>query len=130
MTMRYHIPSNEEIVVAIYRSLSKFISINSQRKLHEVVVDELKEIDSLYKASPQRIRKLAAKAGFISEIHLRDGKEKMSARCPVCDSKLKKVKNLTLWGKKATTGFACTTCPYRSGKKMQIPTRYNFHLKK
>jgi C4-type Zn-finger protein len=86
-------------------------------------------MDPLYSASPARIRQLAAKTGFVSEIHSRDGEEEARDRCPVCGSKLKKVKSLTLWGKKVTTGFACTVCPYRTGKKKQIPTRYIFHLK-
>jgi len=127
--MQYHIPTSEEVVIAIYKALKKHRTIDSQWKLREKVIEELKNLDDRYRVSIQRVRKLAVKAGFIKmEIKSREGEEEVTI-CPVCDSKLKKIKNISLWGKEVIVGYKCTSCPYKSGKKKQIPTRYIFHLK-
>lgn len=129
ISMQYHIPTSEEVVIAIYRALRKYGTIDSQWKLREKVTEELKNLDKGYRVSLQRVRKLAVKAGFIKiEIRSREGEEETTA-CPVCDGKLRKVKNISLWGKEVIVGYKCTSCPYKSGKKRQIPTRYIFHLK-
>ncbi len=117
------------MVIAIYKALKKHRTIDSQWKLREKVIEELKNLDDRYRVSIQRVRKLAVKAGFIKmEIKSREGEEEVTI-CPVCDSKLKKIKNISLWGKEVIVGYKCTSCPYKSGKKKQIPTRYIFHLK-
>ena len=127
--MQYHIPTSEEVVIAIYRALKKYGTIDSQWKLREKVTDELKNLDRSYRVGLQRVRKLAVKAGFINiEIRTREGDNEVNI-CPVCDGKLKRIKNMSLWGKAVITGYKCTSCPYKSGKKRQIPTRYIFHLK-
>ena len=100
--MHYHVPASEEIVVAIYKALKKHGTIDSQTKMRDMVMEELHMLDRKYRVSPQRVRKLAVKAGFIRmEIKSREGEGEIS-RCPVCN--------------------------YKSGVKKQIPTRYIFHL--
>ncbi|KAA0002829.1 MAG: hypothetical protein FE048_02930 [Thermoplasmata archaeon] len=127
--MHYRIPKSEEVVIAIYKALKKYGTIDSQWKLREKVTNELKNLDEGYRVSIQRVRKLAVKAGFIKmEIKSREGEEEVTT-CPVCDSKLKKIKNISLWGKEVTIGYKCISCPYKSGKKKQVPTRYIFHLR-
>jgi len=126
--MHYHVPASEEIVVAIYKALRKHGTIDSQTKMRDMVMEELMMLDKRYRVSPQRVRKLAVKAGFIRmEIKSREGEGELS-RCPVCNSKLKKIKNFSLWGKEVIIGYKCPVCSYKSGVKKQIPTRYIFHL--
>ncbi|MEA2054497.1 MAG: hypothetical protein U9O96_05205 [Candidatus Thermoplasmatota archaeon] len=126
--MQYHIPSGEEIVVAIYKALKKHGTIDSQKKMRDMVMEELEVLDKKYRVSPQRVRKLAVRAGFIRmEIKSREGEGEL-VRCPVCNSKLKKIKNFSLWGKEVIIGYRCTVCNYKSGVKRQVPTRYIFHL--
>jgi len=126
--MEYRVPTGEEIVVAIYKALKKHGTIDSQTKMRDMVMEELMMLDGKYRVSPQRVRKLAVRAGFIRmEIKSREGEGGL-ARCPVCGSKLKKIKNFSLWGKEVVVGYRCSVCNYKSGVKKQIPTRYIFHL--
>ncbi len=125
--MGYHIPSNEEVVIAIYRVLKDCGTITSQEELGDKVIHELKKLNPAYQVSPQRVRRLAAKTGFIHiEIHSRDDEGNLD-ECPVCDSRLQKEHGVSLWGKKVTTGLICPTCGYKAGKRKQRPTRYIFH---
>lgn len=126
--MGYHIPSNEEVAIAIYQVLKKQGTIYSQEELGEQVTQELKKIHSSYQISPQRARRIAAKIGYIKvNIHSRD-EEGYLKDCPVCGSGLQKEYGVSLWGKKVITGLLCPTCGYKTGKRRQRPTRYIFHL--
>jgi hypothetical protein len=126
--MGYHIPSNEEISIAIYRVLLKQGTVTSQEELGEKVNRELKKLNMTYQVSPQRVRRIAAKTGYIRmEIHSRDDEGDLDV-CPVCNSRLQKEYGVSLWGKKVVTGLLCPTCEYKTGKRWQRPTRYIFHL--
>jgi len=126
--MHYHVPASEEIVVAIYKALRKHGTIDSQTKMRDMVMEELMMLDGKYRVSPQRVRRLAVKSRFIKmEIKSREGKGEIT-KCPVCNSKLKKIKNFSLWGKEVIIGYKCPVCNYKSGVKKQVPTRYIFHL--
>jgi hypothetical protein len=126
--MGYHIPSNEEVAIAIYQVLKKQGTIYSQEELGEQVTQELKKIHSSYQVSPQRVRRIAAKIGYIKvTIHSRDD-EGYLKDCPVCGSGLQREHGVSLWGKKVITGLLCPICGYRTGKRRQRPTRYIFHL--
>lgn len=126
--MGYHIPSNEEISIAIYRVLLEQGTITSQEELGEKVTQELKKINDAYQVSPQRARRIAAKTGYIRmEIRSRDDQGDLDI-CPACESRLQKEYGISLWGKKVIIGLHCPTCGYRTGKRRQRPTRYIFHL--
>jgi len=130
--MSYHIPSDEQIENALKKVLTKFRTVHSQTKLKTLVTTELTTKEKEFGVSGSRLRDIAINSNFVKlEIHSREGDpKKVMAKCPVCNSSLKRVKNLTIWGGEVTIEFRCTRCGYWTGKKKRIPTRYVFHLKK
>lgn len=126
--MQYRLPSSEELMVALYKALSRHGTIDSQRQLRDAVLAELQKWDQAYTVSPWRVRQAAIRAGFVDmEIRSREGQEPVTS-CPVCGGRLRRVRNLSLWGETVTIGYRCPTCGYKSGVKRQVPTRYIFHL--
>ena len=130
--MSYHIPSDEQIENALKKVLTKFRTVHSQTKLKTLVTKELNTKKKTFGVSGSRLRDIAINSNFVKlEIHSREGDpKKVMAKCPVCNSSLKRVKNLTIWGGEVTIEFRCTRCGYWTGKKKRIPTRYVFHFKK
>jgi hypothetical protein len=129
--MAYKIPSDEEVLRAIKNVMNNYGVINSQTKLKELVERDLKETDKNYRVSRQRLRILALSSSNIRvEIHARDSDEKKSiTKCPVCDHKMKLVKNKTIFNGVVIIGHECTHCPYWTGMKRRVPTRYIFTVK-
>jgi hypothetical protein len=130
--MSYHIPNDEQVVSALKKVFKKYRTVNSQNRLRKLVIQELNTKKKKFGVSESRLRNLAIKSDFVKlEIHSREGDpKKMLAKCPVCGSSLKKVKNLTIWGGKVTIEYKCSNCGYWTGKKKRIPSRYVFHLTK
>jgi uncharacterized protein with PIN domain len=130
--MSYHIASDEQIKKALSNVLKKFRTVHSQNKLRELVNKELSTKKEKIGVSGSRLRNIAINSDFVKlEIHSREGDpKKLMTRCPVCNSNLKRVKNLTIWGGEVTIEFRCNKCGYWTGKKKRIPTLYVFHLKK
>jgi hypothetical protein len=126
--MSYRLPSSEEVVVAIYKVLREHGTVDTQRRLREEVLRELRAWDDGYTVSEERVRMLAARANFARvDVHSREGGKKARA-CPVCGGDLRRVKNRSLWGDEVTVGYTCETCSYRGGMRQRVPTRYVFHL--
>ena len=127
--MRYRIPSDKQVMKLLQKVLKKTPTIHSQTQLKQLIMEELKKKNETYKISQQRLRKLAIKNPHVTlEIHSREGDpKKLLKGCPVCDHRLKQVKNLTIWGGVVTIEFQCPHCGYWTGKKKRIPTRYVFH---
>ena len=75
-----------------------------------------------------RVRRLVIDSGLVGvEIHARESEEKKGlTRCPVCGERVKKLKNMTVFGGTVTLGFKCPRCGYWSGLRRRIPTRYVF----
>jgi len=132
--MKTGTPSDEQVVIALKKVFSKVHMVSSQSKLKILVDKELykDKVKEKTGVSAGRLRNIAISSGFIKlEIHSREGDpKKILTRCPVCNSNLKNVKNLTIWGGKVTIEFSCKNCGYWTGKKKRIPTRYIFYLKK
>lgn len=130
--MSYHIPSDDQIKVALENVLKKFRTVQSQHKLTKLVKKELDTKKEKFGVSGNRLRNIAINSDFVKlEIHSREGDpKKLMTKCPVCGSNLRRVKNLTIWGGEVTIEFRCLSCGYWTGKKKRIPTRYVFHLKK
>ena len=130
--MSYHIPSDSQIEIALKKILKENRTIQSQKKLKQLLVKELNAKKITFGVSESRLRKIAINSNFVKlEIHSREGDpRKLLAKCPVCGSALKRVKNLTIWGGEVTIELNCSNCGYWTGKKKRIPTRYVFHLKK
>jgi len=130
--MSYHIPSDDQIKVALEKVIKEFRTVHSQHKLTRLVKKELDTKKEKFGVSGSRLRNIAINSNFVKlEIHSREGDpKKLMTKCPVCGSTLKRVKNLTIWGGEVTIEFRCPNCGYWTGKKKRIPTRYVFHLKK
>jgi len=130
--MSYHIPSDDQIKVALKEVLRKFRTVQSQSKLKELATKELNTKKKKFGVTGSRLRNIAINSDFVKlEIHSREGNpKKLMTKCPVCRNTLKRVKNLTIWGGEVTIEFRCPNCGYWTGKKKRIPTRYIFHLKK
>jgi hypothetical protein len=132
LPMRYKIPTEEQIQHALKKVLNSHSIVQSQRRLHQLVLQELNSTSKEYGLSPAHLREIVLKSDFVKiEIHSREGDpKKLLSKCPVCHSSLHRVKNKTIWGGKVTIELRCKTCGYWTGKKKQIPTRYVFHLRK
>jgi hypothetical protein len=130
--MTYHIPSDEDIQKALNIIFKKTHVVNSQKDLKKLVEKELKTKNKKFGVSGKRLRHIAINSDFINlDIHSREGDpKKILTKCPVCESTLKRVKNLTIWGGEVTIEFRCLKCGYWTGKKKRIPKRYTFHLNK
>ena len=129
--MSYQIPSDEQVQKALKKILTKYRTVSSQIKLKKLLLKELDTKKIKYGISQARLRNIAIKSDFVKlEIHSRKGDpKKIMNKCPVCNSILKRVKNLTIWGGNVTIEFNCPNCGYWTGKKKRIPTRYVFHHK-
>lgn len=128
----YKIASDEEVVEALKKVLSAHLTVNSQYRLKKLVEKELANIEPHYKVSGPRLRLLALNNNFVSiEIHARETDiKKPISKCPVCGSKLKRVKNQTIFGGTVTLGFVCWHCSYWTSIKRRVPIRYVFSFKR
>jgi hypothetical protein len=129
--MHYHIPSDEQVLKGLEKVLREFRTVNSQIKLKRLVENKLSTKKKKFSISGSRLRNIAINSDFVKlEIQSREGDpKKLLTKCPVCNSTLKRVKNLTIWGGEVTIEFRCNICSYWTGKKKRIPTRYIFHFK-
>ena len=129
--MSYKIPSDDEVLTSIKNVMNNLGVVNSQTKLKELVERDLHETDKDFRVSPQRLRVLALSSDSVTvDIHCRESETKKSiSKCPVCNHKLKLVKNKTIFDGVVIIGHECTNCPYWTGMKRRIPTRYVFTVK-
>ncbi len=129
--MGYKIPSGEQVLTALRSVLSRRRIVNSQRRLRALVEKELQKEDD-YRVGGVRLRRIALDADMVDlEIICRESDTRRSLiKCPVCGERLKKVKNLTVFGGTVTLGYKCPACPYWTGLKQRIPSRYIFTRKK
>jgi len=127
--MSYRIPSKEVLADAISAVLQKRPMVGSQRKLTQLVLKKLRSIEKDYTASEERIRRVAIDSGAAKiEIHCRESEEKSRySRCPVCGSKMRRIRNETIFGGTVTLGYKCTRCPYWTGLQLRVPVRYVFY---
>jgi len=117
------------IMDAARRVLASAKSIVSQREMHTQVLRELRQSNSKAGVTAQRVRRVLATQPFVRlELRARKGpKEKVLTRCPVCSTRLERVKNQTLFGGEVTLTLRCPACSYWTGKDKRIPTLYIFH---
>ena len=130
--MTYQIPTDDQVIKAVRKVFSENNKISTQTKLKKLVEKKLITKKAKYQISPNRLRKLVLQSNIAKiEIYSREGDpKKILNRCPVCDTKLNKVKNQTIWGGQVTIEYRCSFCGYWTGKKKRIPTLYVFHIKK
>src|SRR2546425_11597729 len=95
----YRIPNDDRIRDSLARVFSTRPMVDSQRKLKQLVEKDLKG-DEKYRVGEPRLRLLAIDSGLLDlEIRCRDTDEMRSLiKCPVCGARLKKVRNMTVYG--------------------------------
>lgn len=109
-----------------------FNVLNILRKNGEIV-GEIRFLESLkgknVSASPRRFRKLIYAIPEI-EVSIKYSKKKFESldKCPVCSSKLTKIRDVNLEGKRKVIGYKCGTCGYNSTSNGK-PYIYAFRLK-
>jgi len=126
--MAYRKPSDTEIVDAIKDALRRHGVINSQRKMTELVLKELHRHDPDYSVSEVRVRKLAIK-NKLARVSIRyrgTGEKTAAGECPVCNGRMKRLRNLTVYGGTVTRGYKCGACGYWTGLKHQVAGQYIF----
>src|SRR2546422_7535343 len=120
----YRIPNDVRVRDSLVRVFSTRPVVESQRRLKALVEKDLKG-DEKYRVGEPRLRVLAIESGLVDlEIHCRDTTEMRSlVRCPVCGNRLKKVRNMTVFGGTVTLGYRCEPCQYLAGLRGGVPTR-------
>src|SRR2546422_1753827 len=105
--------------------------VSSQRALKRLIEREVRGSEN-FRVGEERIRRLAIESGLTRlEIHAREANEKRGlTKCPVCGERVKRLKNMTVFGGTVTLGFKCPKCGYWSGLRRRVPTRYVFHRKR
>lgn len=126
--MVYQIPSEGILSVAIADVLRQHDVISSQSKLADLTRKKLREINPAYSVTDERVRKVAIQTGVASvEIKSREiPSQKPTTECPACGSKMRKIKNKTLYGKAITLRYKCPRCKFSTGISRSIPVRYIF----
>ena len=126
----YRIPAEQVVRDALARVLGARHQVTSQRQLKRLVERDLKG-DEKYRVGGRRLRLAAIDAGLVDlEIHTRETLEKRSQiKCPVCGARLRKVRNMTVFGGTVTLGYRCDRCRYWTGLRKRVPTRYIFTRK-
>lgn len=127
--MSYRIPSEDLLEKAIRVVMSDQTMIVSQRRLTELVVARLREKDPHFTATGERIRRVTIEKGIARVvIYTRESEERTRfGRCPVCSSKMRRLRNETVFGGSVTLGYRCTLCPYWTGLRKRVPVRYVFY---
>ena len=132
-TFHYRIPKKDNVFNALKTVFTNLPVIESQRKLRTLVEGLFNEQGEEFRISDKRVRKLAIESGIIQVevLFYRELKAKTPLYlCPICDSKIKPVKNLTLENTLVVTGYVCDRCGYSTGLKRRVPVKYIFHIKK
>ena len=127
--MSYRVPPAEVVAVAISDVLREHGAITSQRLFAQFVREKLRCLDKDYAITDERVRRIALQSNLVSlEVETRDTGVKVKVgRCPVCSSRLRKVRNETIYGGSVILGYRCTTCPFSMGTTKEVPVKYIFH---
>jgi hypothetical protein len=126
--MAYRLPSREEVEHAIAAVLRREKKLPSESRFLSLVRRELKRKDKEFTISHERLRRVALRSGLCKvTIHTRDvPTRKPMGRCPVCNTRVRPIKNETIYGGTVTLGFDCAFCGYWTGMKRRVPQRYVF----
>ncbi|MBU2559292.1 hypothetical protein KKA03_00175 [archaeon] len=122
----YKIPKDAEIADAIRRVLAKHKEVRSQSLFHEFVLGELKGISPYYKASSDRIKRVASKEGVKIFIDKRKS-QKEAKFCFVCGGELETLKVKNLLGSEVSAGKKCKVCGFAMDRGHLAPRRYIFY---
>ena len=123
----YRIPPDDVIKAALARVFQTRHEVTSQRALKRLIERDLRGPEN-FRVGEERVRHLAIDSGLVTlEIHTREADQRKSlTKCPVCGERVKRLKNMTVFGGTVTLGFKCPKCGYRSGLRRRVPIRYVF----
>ena len=112
--------------------LDELLVVEFQEHLLDLVAGRIKAVAPTYRISGKRMRRIVAYMdGYTVKAHCRVADSPEEKRpykaCPVCGSKLKPIKNETLYGWEVTIGQRCGTCSFWTGEQRRVPVRYTFH---
>jgi DNA-directed RNA polymerase subunit RPC12/RpoP len=101
--------------------------VNSQRQLKILVEKDLRA-EEIFRVGGPRLRQITIDSGLADlEIHCRESDERRSlVKCPVCGERLRRLRNMTVFGGTVTLGYRCSRCGYWTGLRKRVPTRYIF----
>ena len=123
--MAYRIPPDDVVARAIDDCLARTPRMRSQRELCEAVSAELAYIDPLYRAGPERIRRIGVERGIVAlEIRYAECGRAVGDDCPVCGARLSAVRNRTLDGGTVEMSRGCRRCGYSAKGTETRPARY------
>ena len=123
----YRIPSVERIRESLARVFATRHEVESQHRLKLLVEKDLRG-EERFRVGETRLRQIALDSGLIHlEIHTRETEQMRSLiKCPVCGERLKRVRNMSVYGGTVTLGYKCGRCGYWTGLRRRIPIRYVF----
>jgi hypothetical protein len=126
--MTYRIPPAKILCQTISEVIRDKRMVVSQRRLTELVMQNLRRKDAEYKVSEERVRRMAIFKDLARvQINYRVTEERSDGgKCPVCGSTTKELQNQTLDGEEVKLGFKCVRCPYWTGPNKRVPVRYTF----
>lgn len=112
---------------ALRRVFSTRQAVNSQRQLKILVEKDLRA-EEIFRVGGPRLRQITIDSGLADlEIHCRESDERRSlVKCPVCGERLRRLRNMTVFGGTVTLGYRCYRCGYWTGLRKRVPTRYIF----
>src|SRR2546425_7175461 len=118
----YRIPSDDRVRDSLVRVFSTRPMVDSQRRLKQLVEKDLKG-DEKYRVGEPRLRVLAIDSGLVDlEIRCRDTEKMRSLiKCPVCGARLKKVRNMTVYGGTVTLRYPCQRGKYLARLRRPLP---------
>src|SRR3989442_9476973 len=119
----YRIPSDDRVRDSLVRVFSTRPMVDSQRRLKQLVEKDLKG-DEKYRVGEPRLRVLAIDSGLVDlEIRCRDTEEMRSLiKCPVCGARLKKVRNMTVYGGTPHPRYRRERRTHLAGLRRRVPT--------
>lgn len=123
----YRIPKDAQILAALRRATDLKPVVDSQRKLKRLVDREMRG-DEGFKVGEERLRRLAIDSKlFELRILTRETDLRKSLiNCPVCEARLGRLRNMTVFGGTVTLGYKCPRCGYWTGIRRRVPVRYTF----
>lgn len=122
----YKILTDEEIADAIRDVLKRHREVESQRLLHELVLQKLKEENQYCILTGNRVRKIAAKSKGVKILVEKRRSSKKAKNCYVCGGELEVIKARDLYGGECSAGKKCKNCGFKIDKENLMPKRYIF----
>ena len=119
------LPSAEVVRFEITRALKKHKTVRSQRRLAELVNENLKKVEPDFSVTDKRIRSIASRMHDV-KIVISTRKGKLSEKCPSCGGRVKKSYTRNLRGRKIVCRISCGKCGFSAKNGKWHPKIYSF----